>query len=65
MACIIIDSVMKMEKKNYPQDYVEECKCRMKKRKMSRFINTELKSGSELESDTKLKSKHELESDTE
>ena len=65
MACIIIDSVMKMEKKNYPQDYVEECKYRMKKTKMSRFINTELKSGSELESDTKLKSKHELESDTE
>ena len=29
--CITIDSVMRMEKKNYPQVYLEECKCRMKK----------------------------------
>ena len=68
--CIVsisIDSVMKMEKKNYPQVYLEECKYRMKKTKMSKFINTELESESqsqsELESDTKLKS--DSESDTE
>ena len=29
--CITIDSVMRMEKKNYPQDYLEDCKCRIKK----------------------------------
>ena len=67
IACITIDSVMKMEKKNYPQVYLEECKYRMKKTKMSKFINTELESESEsqseLESDTKLKS--DSESDTE
>ena len=67
IACITIDSVMKMKKKNYPQVYLEECKYRMKKTKMSKFINTELESESEsqseLESDTKLKS--DSESDTE
>ena len=26
IACITIDSVMRMEKKNYPQVYLEECK---------------------------------------
>ena len=31
IACITIDSVMKMDKKNYPQDYWEECKYRVKK----------------------------------
>ena len=33
IACITIDSIMSMEKKNYLQVYLEECKCRMKKRK--------------------------------
>ena len=32
IACIIIDSIMKMDKKNYPQVYLEECKCRVKKK---------------------------------
>ena len=31
IACITIDSVMRMEKKNYLQAYLEECKYRMKK----------------------------------
>ena len=51
-ACITIDSVMRMEKKNYPQVYLEECKYRIKKIEMSRFINTELKSESESESES-------------
>ena len=50
IACITIDSVIRMEKKNYPQVYLEECKYRVKKIQMSRFINTELKSESESES---------------
>ena len=56
IACITIDSVIRMEKKNYPQVYLEECKYRVKKIQMSRFINTELKSESESESqsDTEL-----------
>ena len=49
IACITIDSVMRMEKKNYTQVYLEECKYRIKKIQMSRFINAELKSESESE----------------
>ena len=33
---------MKIETKNYPQVYLEECKSKIKKRKMSRFIDVEL-----------------------
>ena len=49
IACITIDSVMRMEKKNYPQVYLEECKYKIKKTRMAKFINTELKSDSESE----------------
>ena len=31
IACITIDSVMRMDKKNYPQVYLEECKYKIKK----------------------------------
>ena len=31
IACITIDSVMRIDKKNHPQVYLEECKCRVKK----------------------------------
>ena len=66
ITCITIDSVMIMKKKkNYPQVYLEECKYKIKKIKMSKFINTELESELELESDTELESKSELESDSE
>ena len=44
MACITIDSVLRIDKKNHPQVYLEECKYKVKKMQMSRFINTELKS---------------------
>ena len=56
---------MRMEKKNYPQVYLEECKYKSKKIKMLKSINTELELGSELESETELESKSELQSDTE
>ena len=49
IACKTIDSVMRMEKKNYPQVYLEECKYRMKKTKMTKFIEAERKSESESE----------------
>ena len=54
IACITIDSVMRMEKKNYLQVYLEECKYRTKKTKTTKFIEAEEKSESksELESDT-------------
>ena len=69
IACITINSVMRMKKMNYPQLYLEECKYKIKKIRMSEFINTEIQSESELEleleSDTKLEPKSELESDSE
>ena len=66
IACITIDSVMKMEKKNYPKVYLEEWKYRMKKTKMPKFIEAELESESksELESDTELEAKLKYDSDS-
>ena len=51
IACISIDFVRKVEKTNYPQVYLEECRYKRKKKKMSRFIGTELEvdSGSDSE----------------
>ena len=46
IACISIDSVMKMEKKNFPQVYLEQCKYKIKKIRMPRFIDVELESDS-------------------
>ena len=69
IACITIDSVMRMEKNNYPQVYLEEIKYKIKKIKMSKVIDTKLESGSEsgseLESDTELEAKLESDSDSE
>ena len=64
IAFITIDSVMRIEKKNYPQVFLGECKCKIKKKQMSRIINTELKSESKSESDTELMSKLESNSDS-
>ena len=44
IACVTIDSVVRMDKKNYPQVYLEECKYKIKKIHMPRFINAELES---------------------
>ena len=70
IACVAIDSVMKLNKKNYPQVYLEKCKYKIKKLQMFRFINAELDldSDSDLESDsedltTKLKSNSDPDSD--
>ena len=49
--CISIDSAMKMEKKNYPQVYLEECKYKVKKKKMPEFMNGELNSNSDFDSE--------------
>ena len=61
IACITIDSVMKIDKKNHPQVYLEECKYRIKKIQMSRFINTELKSDSDSEPDSEVESNSDAE----
>ena len=66
-ACITINSVMRIDKKNHPQVYLEECKYSAKKLQMSRFINTEIKSDSEpdLKSDAELMTKLRSDSDSE
>ena len=58
IACITIDSVMKIEKKNYPQVYLEECKYKVKKIQMSRFINAELESDSDSEGESEFDTVH-------
>ena len=42
---------MKMEKKNYPQVYLEECKYKVKKKKMPEFMNGKLNSNSDFDSE--------------
>ena len=39
---IDIDSVLKIDKKAYPQGYLEECKYKLKKRKHVSFIDSEI-----------------------
>ena len=39
---IDIDSVLKIDKKAYPQAYLEECKYKLKKRKLASFIDSEI-----------------------
>ena len=41
----MLDSVVKVEKKYYPQTLLEECKYGTKKTKMENLINNELKAG--------------------
>ena len=60
IACITIDSVMRIDKKNYEQVYLEECKYRVKKIEMSRFINAEQELDSKSNSETESKSDTEL-----
>ena len=55
---------MRMDKKYFPQVYLEECKYKIKKIQMSRFINTELDldSDSDSESDGELMAKLKFDS---
>ena len=61
IACITIDSVMRIDKKYHLQVYLEECKYKVKKIQMSTFINTELKSDSDSEPDSEVESKSDAE----
>ena len=56
IACRTIDFLIRMNKKNYPQVYLEECKYKIKKIQTPKFINTELETDSEpdLETDSEL-----------
>ena len=49
ISCITIDSVLRINKKYHPQVYLEECKYKIKKKQMPKFIKTD--SDSDLDSD--------------
>ena len=42
ISAIDIDSVLKIDKKAYPQAYLKECKYKLKKRKLVSFIDSEI-----------------------
>ena len=49
---IDIDSVIKIDKRLYPQAYLEQCKYKLKKRKIVNYINDEIidqNSGSDID----------------
>ena len=52
IACITIDSVLRMNKTNYQEVYLEEHKYKIKKIHTLRFINTELETDSESDVET-------------
>ena len=64
IASITIDSVIKMDKKYFPQFYLEESKYKITKIKMLRFINAELDLDSESHSESDSKSDNELKYDS-
>ena len=47
IAAICIDSVLKLDKKNYPQVYLEQCKHKIKRRNSVDFIDAEVDLGSD------------------
>ena len=49
---IDIDSVLKIDKKAYPQAYLEECKYKLKKRKLVSFIDSEIIDDTDSDSDS-------------
>ena len=49
--CISIDGVLKIETKWYPQVYLEQCKYKMKKRKIKSLIDYDIDLDSDYESD--------------
>ena len=59
IACITIDSIMRMDKKYFPQVYLEECKYKIKKIQMPRFVNTELESDSDSEEEAEAESEND------
>ena len=54
ITCITIDSVLRINKKNHLQVYLEKCKYKIKKTQMPKFIKIELKSDSDWDLDSDL-----------
>ena len=49
--CTSIDSVLKIDRKHYPQVYLEQCKYKVKKREIKSLIDYEIDLSSDYESD--------------
>ena len=60
IACVTIDSAMRIERKNHPQAYLEECKYQVNKIQTTRLMNAKVESDSESDSETESKSDTEL-----
>ena len=61
IACITLDFVLKMNKKNYPQVYLEEFKYKVKEINTPRYINVELELDSEWDEEADLDSNTTIE----
>ena len=57
---IDIDSVLKNDKKAYPQAYLEECKYKLKKRKLVSFIDSEIIDDSDSDIDSDINSHNDF-----
>ena len=56
LSLIILDSVIRVNIKYYPQTLLEECKYKIKKNKRDNFINDDLEPDTDSESDNESKS---------
>ena len=57
---IDIDSVLKIDKKAYPQAYLEECKYKLKKRNIVSFIDSEIIDDSDNDIDSDINSHNDF-----
>ena len=63
LSLIMLDSVIRANKKHYPQTLLEECKYEIKKNKMNNLINDDLDLSSSDESDNEFDNRSDNESD--
>ena len=63
LSLIMLDSVIRANKKFYPQTLLEECKYLIRKNKMDNFINNDLNLSSSDESDNENENESDNESD--
>ena len=63
LSLIMLNSVVKIEKKYYPQTLLEKCKYETKKIKMENLINDELKAGSSDDETDETESENKIDND--
>ena len=65
LSLIMLDSLIRANKKYYPQTLLEECKYEIKKNKMENVVNEDLEFSSSYESDNDSDNETDNESDSE